>query len=274
MAVDSSNLLLLDTNVLSPEKLAEHGSWNGAALVTASTSAQEVLGMQRPNREASYRYALPVLDDRIFHHAGVSSPQFLRWVSEHAKHRPVSRQTDSLIVPASRLRPESRELGHWAISLAHETGQDRLFCAFASRALSRKQLSRVMSKWKFLRRELDAVVPLDESIAACAVALANEFVESGLHVKGTVRNTMNDMYVAATSLATGIPLVTDDVQLRAFYSEHGWTVTNDHDLYIASPEPMSDVGRSEVAPARKGDRYVNQPPGLRSHIDQTPPSRG
>lgn len=40
---ESSGLLLLDTNILSPEKLAEHGSWRGATLVTASTSAREVL---------------------------------------------------------------------------------------------------------------------------------------------------------------------------------------------------------------------------------------
>lgn len=268
---ESSALLLLDTNVLSPEKLAEHESWRGATLVTASTSAQEVLGMQRPDKEASYRYALPVMDDRLVHRSAFLPPQVLRWASEHAKHRPVSKQTDSLIVPASRLRAESRELGHRAVSLAHESGQDRLFRAFASRALSRKQLRRVMDKWEFLRTELDAVIPLDESIAACAVVLANEFVDSRLHVKGTARNTVNDMYVAATSLTTGIPLATDDVQLRAFYRDHGWTVTSDDGLYIASPQPSPYVDPSDVAPAHKGDRYVNQPPGLRSRIDRTPP---
>ncbi|NYI67011.1 hypothetical protein [Spelaeicoccus albus] len=273
MPTESSKLLLLDTNVLSPEKLAEHESWNGATLVTSSTSVQEVLGMQRPDREVRYRYALPVMEDRIVHHAGVSSAQFLRWMSEHAKHRPVSRQTDSLIVPASRLCPETRELGHWAISLAHETGQDRLFRVFASRALRRKQLSRIMDKWEFLREELDMVIPLDESIAACAGALANELVDSGLHVRGTVRNAMNDMYVAATSLTTGIPLATDDVQLRTFYRAHGWTVTSNDDLYIASPEPLAEVNPSDIAPVHKGDRYVNLPPGLRSRIDRTPPGR-
>lgn len=271
MAIGSSGLLLLDTNVLSPEKLTKHGSWGGATLVTASTSAQEVLGMQRPDREGRYRYALPMMEERLIHHADVSSSQFLRWASEHAKRRPVSIHTDSLIVPASRLRPASRELGHWAVALAHETGQDRLFREFASRGLQRRQLSRVMDKWDFLRSRLETVVPLDDTIAACAVTLANQFVDSGLHVKGTARNTMNDMYVAATSLITGIPLATDDVQLRAFYPDHGWTVTSDHDLYIASPEPLSDVEPSDTGPTQKGDRYANRPAGLRSHIDQTPP---
>lgn len=100
--------LLLDTNVLSPEKLAEHGAWRGAKLVTASTSAQEVLGMQRPDREGRYRYALPLMDDRLALRADLMPDQFYRWVSDHAKHRPVARQTDSLIVPASRLRQESQ----------------------------------------------------------------------------------------------------------------------------------------------------------------------
>lgn len=274
MPLEFSNLLLLDTNVLSPEKLAENGSWSGSTLVTASTSAQEVLGMQRPDREARYRYALPLMDGRLRHRADVPPDQFLRWASEHAKHVPVSKQTDSVIVPASRLRRESRELGHAAVAIAHETGQDRLFRAFASRGLRVKQLARVLDKWEFLRSELDAVIPLDNAIAVCAVTLANQFVDSGLHIKGTVRNTMNDMYVAATSLTTGIPLATDDVQLKAFYREHGWTVSSEDDLYIASPEPLSDVAPSDTSPEQRGDRYVNRPMGLRSHFDQTPPPGG
>lgn len=273
MPIESSNLLLLDTNVLSPEKLAENRSWSGSTLVTASTCAQEALGMQRPDREARYRYALPVMDDHLALRAHLTPDHFFRWVSDHAKHKPVAKQTDSLIVPASRLRQESRELGHAAVAFAHEAGQDRLFRAYASRGLRARQLRRVLDKWEFLRSELQAVVPLDDAIAACAVKLANKFIDSGQHVKGTVRNTMNDMYVAATSLTTGIPMATDDVQLRAFYSEHGFTVTNDDYLYIASPEPLSDVSPSEVAPGQKGDRYVNQPRALRSRIDQTPPPR-
>ncbi len=59
MPFDHLNLLLLDTNVLSPEKAAENASWSGYTLVTASTSAQEILGVQRPDREGRYRYALP-----------------------------------------------------------------------------------------------------------------------------------------------------------------------------------------------------------------------
>lgn len=269
---DMSKLLLLDTNVLSPEKLAVNESWLNSTLVTASTSAQEVLGMQRPDREMRYRYALPVMDSRLFKfHTDVSTIQFLRWASEHAKHAPVSRHTDSLVVPASRLRAESRELGHSAIATAHEKGHDRLFHAYASKGLRAKQLRRVLEKWEFLRSELEAVIPLDDTIAACAVSLANQFVDAGLHVKGTARNTMNDMYVAATSFTTGIPLATDDVQLRDFYREHGWKMTSD-DLYIASPEPPPEAKASKSVPAQKGDRYLNHPLGLRSQIDQKPPT--
>jgi len=268
---EPSDLLLLDTNVLSAEKLAENGSWSGSMLVTASTSAQEVLGMQRPDREGRYRYALPVIDDRLALGAQLMPDQFFRWMSEHAKHRPVAKRTDSLVVPASRLRQESRELGHAAVAIAHEAGQDRLFRAYASRGLRTKQLRRVLDKWEFLRSEVAAVIPLDDAIAACAVTLANTFIDSGQRVKGTVRNTMNDMYVAATSLTMGIPLVTDDQQLKAFYREHGWTVTSGDDVYIASPEPSSDTDPSSAAPARRGDRYSNRPPNLRSHVDQSPP---
>lgn len=271
VALEHANMLLLDTNVLSPDKLAENGSWSGSTLVTASTSAQEVLGMQRPDREGRYRYALPVMDDRLALRADLTPDQFFRWVSDHAKHRPVARQTDSLVVPASRLRQESRELGHAAVAIAHEAGQDRLFRAYASRGLRTRQLRRVLDKWEFLRSELDAVIPLDDAIAACAVTLANKFIDSGQRVKGTVRNTMNDMYVAATSLSAGIPLVTDDSQLKAFYREHGWTVTSGDDLYIASPEPPPDDGPLETAQVQRGDRYANRPRSLRSHVDQTPP---
>lgn len=268
---EHSNLLLLDTNMLSPEKLVENGLWSESTLVTASTSAQEVLGMQRPDREGGYRYALPVMNDRLLLRANLAPDQFFRWASDHAKQRPVSRQTDSLVVPASRLRQESRELGHAAVAIAHETGDDRLFRAYAARGLRTKQLRRVLSKWEFLRAELEAVIPLDDAIAVQAVALANTFVDSGQHVKGTARNSMNDMYVAATSLAMGIPLVTADAQLKDFYREHGWTVTSDDNLYIAAPTPPPDAGASGLASTQRGDRYVNRPLNLRSHVDQVPP---
>ncbi len=211
------------------------------------------------------------MDDRLALRADLTPNQFFRWVSDHAKPRPVARQTDSLVVLASRLRQESRELGHAAVAIAYEAGQDRLFRAYASRGLRTKQLRRVLDKWEFLRSELSAVVPLDDDIAACAVTLANTFIDSGQHLKGTARNTMNDMYVAATPLTTGIPLVTDDHQLKAFYREHGWTMTSGDDLYIASPEPSSNAGPSNAVPAREGDRYSNRPPNLRSHTDQSPP---
>jgi len=227
--------------------------------------------MQRPDQETGYRYALPAVDGRLGVRVNVLPDQFLRWAREHAKHRPVSRQTDTLTVRASRLRQESRELGHVAVAIAHETGQDQLFEAYASRALRAKQLRRVLEKWKLLRSKLDAVIPLDDVIAEHAVDLANRFIESGQHVKGSARNTMNDMYVAATSLSTGIPLVTDDAQLRAFYNELGWTVTVNDDLYIASPDPRPAPERPYVDTGQRGDRYVNRPPNLRAHSDQTPP---
>lgn len=270
LSLESANLLLLDTNVLSQEKLAENGSWGRSTLVTSSTSAQEVLGMQRPDREGRYRYALPLMDDRLKARAEMSPDQFLRWASEHAKHSPVSKQTDSLIVPASRLRGESRELGHAAIAVAHQSGQDRLFRAYASRALRVKQLGRVLDKWKFLRSQVDTVIPLDEAIVACAVVLANQFVDTGQKVKGTARNTMNDMYVAATSVITGIPLVTGDAQLKAFYQEHGWTVTTREDMFIASPVPLPTADGPEDVRAQRGDRYANRPLHLRAHVDQAP----
>lgn len=272
MLLESMNLVLLDTNVLSPEKLVEYGALGGSTFVTASTSAQEVLGMQRPDRDASYRYSLPVMDGRFKIRNDVSPDQFLRWVSEHAKRVPVSRQTDAIVVPASRLRQESRELGHTAVAIAHQTGQDRLFRAYASRGLRAKQLVKVLDKWEFLRAEVHAVIPLDDAIAARAVALADQFVDSGHQVKGTARNTMNDMYVAATSLAMGIPLVTEDAQLKSFYQEHGWSVTNGDNLLIASPAPIPIPENSEGTREQRGDRYANRPLNLRAHVDHYPHS--
>ena len=93
-------------------------------------------------------------------------------------------------------------MGHAAVAIAHETGQDRLFRAYASRGLRAKQLRRVLDKWEFLRSELEAVIPLNDAIAACAVVLANQFIDSGQHVKGT-RNTMDDTYVARRMHPTG-----------------------------------------------------------------------
>lgn len=257
--------------MLSAEKLAEGGPWNGATLVAPSTAAQELLGMQRADREARYRYALPVLDSRFKFHSEASPDHFFRWAAEHAKHAPVSKHTDGLVVPASRLRGESRELGHEAITIAHATGQDRLFRAYASRALRPKQLRKVLEKWELLRSEVEEVLPLDADIATCAVGLANQFVASGLRVKGTARNTMNDMFVAATSLMEGIPLVTDDTQLKAFYRELGWTVSSGDGLFIAAPTLPPDRQRPGNDQAPRGNRYANRPLNLRRHVGQSPP---
>lgn len=56
------------------------------------------------------------------------------------------------------------------------------------------------------------------------MSLADPFVASGHRAKGTTRNTMNDMFVAATSFVEGIALFTYDAQLKSFYHEHGWAV--------------------------------------------------
>lgn len=58
LPLEHSNLLLLDTNVLSPEKLAENGSWSSSTLVTASTSARRSSGCSDQSGEGRYRYAL------------------------------------------------------------------------------------------------------------------------------------------------------------------------------------------------------------------------
>lgn len=191
--------LLLDTNLLSPEKRDAHGDWSHCTLIAASTSAQEVLGMQRSDREHGYKFALPYAENvgRAFHHR---PEEFVRWAITHSRRRPVSKHTDRLVVSKSPLRPEAEELGHGAISSAHELGQDRIFSAYASSALRGKKLQRVIGKWKFLRSHIAHVVPLDGVIAEAALALAGRFAADGHTVKGTARNTMNDMYVAATAL--------------------------------------------------------------------------
>ena len=273
MTPQTERIFLLDTNVLSPEKFTEHDEWHGATLLTASTSAQELLGMQRPGRETGYEYALPSMDKLASHiRRGVPPEVYTRWINDHAKHRSVSRQTDLLDVPRSRLRAESRELGHAAIAIAHARGQDGLFNAYASRGLRGKKLRRVLGKWDFLRNSVDEVIPLDEEIVAFAVSLANQFVASGNRVKGTTRNTMNDMFVAATSLVENIALVTDDVQLKNFYQGHGWAVRDHGEVFVATPEPPSVVDSSDKRSNLRGNRYVNRPRNMRSTFYRILPS--
>jgi predicted nucleic acid-binding protein len=218
-------MLLLDTNLLSSDRVEENDLRNSGPLFTSSVSAQELLGMQKPDSEMGYRYALPAIDERT-HGPGRGAPadMLVRWLSDHAKRWPVSKQTDRLVVPRSRLRHESLELGHLAVAAAHGGGYDGLFRAYASRGLHRRMLKPVLGKWEFLRREIEGVIPLDDEIATQAVSLADRFVEAGLHVKGTRRNTLNDMLVAATSHITGLPLATADAQLGTFYLGLGWSV--------------------------------------------------
>ncbi|MCC3278161.1 hypothetical protein LJ754_03170 [Arthrobacter sp. zg-Y40] len=264
-------MYLLDTNRLSPGWVTGHGSWLDGPLFTSSVSAQELLGMQRPDRETGYRYALPVLDERVTAIRNGAPPEALvRWAIDHEKLS-VSRHTDRFPVPRSRLRAESLELGHVAIAVAHSGGHDRLLRAFASRGLRGKTLKRVLSKWEYLRSDVEAVIPLDEEIAAEAVVLANEFIEGGYRVKGTARNTMNDMYVAATSQVQGIPLLTDDAQLKLFYQECGWSVTEKESVFVVTPSPRRADTLMDLKSPSDSREYINRPPWLRSRVNQNPP---
>lgn len=252
------DMFLLDTNFLSPERIQEH--INGR-LFTSSVSAQELLGMQKSAHETGYRYALPLLT----HTPGRN------WIVDHAKKFPVSKGADRLVVPRSLLRPESLELGHAALAIAHERGHDGLLRVYASQGLHRRMLKPVLDKWEFLRNQIDAVLPLDEEIAAHGVLLADLFVKAQIHVKGTRRNTMNDMLVAATSQVTGLPLVTDDSQLGRFYQQHGWSVVVRNSIMTATPS-AADIGGSDSQVRRSGSRgYINRPVHMRKHIDYNRP---
>lgn len=265
-------MYLLDTNRLSPDWVAEHGSWLDRPLFASSVSAQELLGMQVPDKETGYRYALPVLDERVHSiRHGMPPDAFIRWAIDHGKRLPISKHADRLTVPRSRLRAESLELGHAAIAVAHSGGHDRLLRAFASRGLRGKTLKRVLNKWEFLRSDVEAVIPLDEEIAAEAIVLANQFVEDGYRVKGTARNTMNDMFVAATSHVLGIPLLTDDAQLKVFYQKRGWSVAEKDSVFVATPSPSGIDILKDLKSHSDSRAYINQPPWLRSRVKRAQP---
>lgn len=265
-------MYLLDTNLLSSEKVLEHVEQEGGPFFISSVSAQELLGMQRPGKETGYIYALPVLDEHMagFRH-GMSPEMYMRASLEHAKRFPVSKQTDRLIIPRSKLSAGSLELGHTAVAIAHAGGHDRLFRAFALRGLRGKKLQRVLSKWELLRDDVDTVIPLDDEITAHAVVLANRFMDDGHHVKGTARNTMNDMLVAATAQIGDIPLLTDDSQLRVFYQEQGWSVEDRDQVFVATP-PLGNPDAPGITQRRSESRgYINRPRSLRSPSCQAPP---
>lgn len=265
-------MLLLDTNALSPEWVADQGSAISGPLFTSSVSAQEVLGMQKPNKEVGYRYALPVLDERIhIIRQGMPPEELVRWIVDHAKRYPVSKQADRLVVPRSKLRAECLELGHAAVAVAHEQALDKLLYAYAKRGLHGKSLKRVLGKWEFLREEVEAVIPLDEDINGMAVSLANRFVADGHKVKGTQRNTLNDMLVAATAQATGLTLVSADKQLMDFYQDLGWTITEVVSAFTATPAAQIHLGQERRTPRAESRRYINRPARIRTHIDYTRP---
>ncbi|WP_269939974.1 hypothetical protein [Arthrobacter sp. HY1533] len=261
-------MLILDTNLLAPDIVAEYMSQHRQPFFVSSVSAQELLGMQRPGKDTGYSYALPVLDEHLLGaRMGVPLNEMSRRFGDHASRSPVSKHADRQVAPRSLLGPESLELGHAAVSIAHERGFDGLFRAFATSGLRGKKLKRVLSKWELLRNDIVAVIPLDNEISAQAAVLADQFVMSGCHVKGTVRNTRNDMLVAATSQITGMSLASDDVQLMKFYNEHGWNVTTRSSGMVATPISQI-VGPQKVLTRRSESRgYVNRPPKIRVPID-------
>lgn len=265
-------MMLLDTNMLSPERVAEESSRLSGSMFVSSVSAQELLGMQRPDKEAGYRYALPILDERTFTaRRGIPPEMLIRWITDHAKSQPVSKQTDRQVVPRSRLRAESLELGHMAVAAAHAQGNDGLLRAFASRGLRGKVLKRVLNKWEFLRNEVEALIPLDAEIAARAVLLANLFVDDKNHVKGTARNTLNDLFVAATSQIMGMPLMTHDAQLIRFYRQHGWKVRETESAFVVIPSLGATPAQTNQGPRVESRGYINRPPHIRSHVDYSRP---
>lgn len=262
------HMLLLDTNLLSHDWVKEHAASLPGPLFTSSVSAQELLGMQKPDSEVAYRYALPALNERMHGPSRVMPPELLvRWISEHARKQPVSKQADRLVVPRSRLQPESLQLGHAAVAVAHQGGYDGLLRAYASRGLHRRMLKPVLGKWEFLRREIVGLIPLDDEIAAKGAALADLFVDAKFHVKGTKRNTMNDMLVAATSCITGLPLATDDAQLGRFYRTLGWSAQEHGSVIVLTPSPLDLAPAEHRVPRAESRGFINRPANLRKHID-------
>jgi len=239
-----------------------------ASFCISSVSAQELLGMQRPGKETGYCYALPYMVPFTSVRAQYYSDHLkYRLAALPSKHKRVSPMSDRLVLPRSNMAPESIELGHAAVSAAHTYGWDRLFREYARCGLRGNKLKRVMGKWELIRTEISVVIPLDNEIASMSILLANHFVDTGRQLKGTIRNTRNDMLVAATSQVTGAPLVSRDTQLMKFYERNGWTVEESASLMVATPIRQESQAQPTHRRGFESRRYVNRPKALRAAID-------
>lgn len=257
-------MILLDTNMLSAERVAEiNTTWN-FPLFTSSVSAQEILGMRKPGG-TGYRYALPDFGSPLVRK---TVPPWLlqEWIEHHAQQFPVAKQTDRKIFPKSSLASESLELGHDAVAFAHDQGLDGVVREYASRAVNRSTLKRILAGWELLRADVESVIPLDDEILDRAAQLANQFVAAGYDAKGSVRNTLNDLLIAATSQVAALPLVSQDKQLMRFYREQGWTITESASMFKAAPQ-VNAVGRAEPESTSTPPRYLNRPQRIRFQID-------
>lgn len=118
-------MILVDTNLLSFEALGR-----ARYLFTSSVSAQELLGMQRPNKEKGYQYALPLLRKSPYVIGPLGGREWsipdYRYLQERAGSAPVSKGADRITVPRSLLGPEMLELGHAAVADAHQEQLNKL----------------------------------------------------------------------------------------------------------------------------------------------------
>lgn len=228
---------ILDTQIIS---YAFKNTYEGkvSRKYIASITAKEFLLVQNPEK-AKVNYYVPL-------------PQ--RFTDSIRDHPFSKDSSDRIVLEFGRDYPTISEFGNLAITDMINLGRKSLFNE-ALRFLSKEMRKTILRRFDFLLEQEIRCVPLSRDATEIGMSLFYEFA-SQYNIKQNPRNTIYDILILATTIASSATLTTQDSLLNRFSSEYfqGDITENAGILSIEFGKPV-DSGRRK---SQESKGYINK----------------
>ena len=233
--------MMIDTQVLSYAYKGRPPSITGARI--SSIVAHEFLEVYHPAWATRFRYYIKYLSGR---HCSAASPSSAQWKSG---------MVERLILNFGADHPPLLEFNSRATA---SIINDRNTAAYGRiiGSLDKASQKKLRPRFSFLCENIAECVPLAAQTAELGVELLWSFVQQNT-VKGSIRNSANDMLILATAITSKDDLITEDSLLARFAAEQTGSTIRDMSrgriqINFATSKPSSSSSYRES----KG--YINR----------------
>jgi len=232
---------ILDTQIIS---YAFKGKYDG--LITqqhiSSVTAKEFLLIQGAE-QSSANYYVP-LANRLINSNSI----------QKRDHPFPKTSTDQIILNFGGDYPSMLELGNLAITEIINSHLESLFKA-SIQFLKKEERKTILDRFEFLLYHNINCIPLTHPIIELGLSLLYEFLQR-YTPKENIRNTINDIFIVATTINASGSLITNDKLLNKFVSEYcDAKIEGDSDIVIIDFSKKQTLER-RISKESKG--YINR----------------